>query len=110
MPDAPNHKSPKKKFELKYEKIKKKKKRIVTEQAASPWILKITTNGKPNIKPTTSPTDYKGSKDTDSLKKKKKKLQYTLQITKSEIIKANLKTKTSIEQRCNTSQQMDWAS
>ena len=39
-----------------------------------------------------------------------KKPQYTLQITKSEITKANLKTKTSIEQRCNTSQQMDWAS
>ena len=73
MPDAPNHKSPKKKFELKYEKRKKKKKRIVTEQAASPWILKKTTNDKPNIKPTTSPTDYKGSKDTDSKKKKKKK-------------------------------------
>ena len=43
MPDAPNHKSPKKNFELKYEK-----KKNVTEQAASPWILKKTTNGKPN--------------------------------------------------------------
>ena len=36
-----------------------------------------------------------------------------LQITKSKITKANLKTKTSTEQhsqRCNTSQQTDWAS
>ena len=44
MPDAPNHKSPKKNFELKYEK----KKKNVTKQATSPWILKKTTNGKPN--------------------------------------------------------------
>ena len=35
-------------------------KKFVTEQEASPWILKKTTDGKPNIKPTISPTD--GSK------------------------------------------------
>ena len=30
-------------------------------------------NGKPNIKPTASPTNYRGSKPIDSQKKKKKK-------------------------------------
>ena len=38
MPDAPNHKSPKKKFWTKI--FKKKKKKFVTEQATSPQILK----------------------------------------------------------------------
>ena len=33
-------------------------------------------DGKPNIKPMASPTDYRGSKPTD-LQKKKKKTQYT---------------------------------
>ena len=36
-------------------------------------------DGKPNIKPTTSPTDYRGSKPMDSPKKKKKKNQTPIQ-------------------------------
>ena len=54
-------------------KKEKKKKKNCNRASGKPMDSKKTTNGKPNIKPTTSPTDYKGSKDTDSLKKKKKK-------------------------------------
>ena len=60
-------------------------------------------DGKPNIKPTISPIDYRGSKPTDSKKKKKNN---TEQITKSKtsnhyqkITKAILKTKMSTGQR-----------
>ena len=87
----------KKIFELK--SFKKKKKKICNRASNKPTDSKKQkiTDGKPNIKPTVSPIDYKGSKPTDS--PKKKKTQYTLQITK-----ANLKTKMSTEQHCNTSQ------
>ena len=54
------------------------KKKFVTEQATSPWILKKkTTNGKPTTNPTSSPRQAQqitdDSKPTDSQKKKKKK-------------------------------------
>ena len=58
-----------------YFQAKKKKKKIVTKQVASPQILKKKkkkTTTKMDGKPTASPTDYRGSKPTDSPKKKKK--------------------------------------
>ena len=72
-----------------------------------------------NVKQTQSkqknnPIDGKQVKQTHRiLKKKKAKTQYKLQITKSDITKAYLKTKMSIEQCnqcCSTSQQTDRAS
>ena len=70
MLDAPNHKSPKKKFWTKI--FKKKKKKICNRASDKPTDSKKQkiTDGKPNIKPTVSPIDYKGSKPTDSPKKK----------------------------------------
>ena len=60
----------KKNFEL---KSLKKKKKICNRASDKPTDSKKQkiTDGKPTIKPTVSPIDYKGSKPTDSPKKKK---------------------------------------
>ena len=109
MPDAPNHKSPKKKIELKYEKRKKKKKNC-NRASGKPMDSEKNNERQAQHQTHNKPNRLQRQQRHGFSKKKKKKPQYTLQITKSEITKANLKTKMSIEQRCNTSQQMDWAS